>query len=203
LQQEYARNSRRITVSQRKRLLTPSEQLARVSDVRLNANMRGGVVFVLLGLTALVSYSLGRQDAPTGKVVPAVVVQAPMSSDSMVALSVPAADPSPSPENGQRRAIQPPEPSPQEKAVRDDPKRKAEVALTTAAIVALIIKASRDRYYATGHPCACPEDRTRSGRRCGGNSAYSRAGEAVPLCYPTDVTASMIDNYRKAATASR
>jgi hypothetical protein len=37
----------------------------------------------------------------------------------------------------------------------------------------------------------------RNGRACGGRSAYSRPGGAAPLCYPTDVTAAMIDAYRK------
>jgi hypothetical protein len=50
------------------------------------------------------------------------------------------------------------------------------------------VQASRDRYYATGHPCACPEDLLRNGKPCGGRSAYSRPGGAAPLCYPTDVT---------------
>ena len=37
---------------------------------------------------------------------------------------------------------------------------------------------SRNAYYATGHPCACPDDLMRNGRRCGGNSAYIRPGGA-------------------------
>ena len=35
--------------------------------------MRGGAVITLMGLTALVAYSLGRQDAPTGKQTAAIV----------------------------------------------------------------------------------------------------------------------------------
>jgi hypothetical protein len=76
--------------------------------------------------------------------------------------------------------------------------RKVEVALTAAAIAAIIIKASRDRYHATGHPCACPDDLMLNGRACGSRSAYSRPGGAAPLCYLTDVTAAIVDEYRKA-----
>ena len=81
---------------------------------------------------------------------------------------------------------------------------KAETVLTAAAIASLIVQASREAYYATGRPCACPDDSTRNGRRCGGNSAYSRPGGAAPLCYPSDVPTTMIEAYRArtAATAS-
>lgn len=43
--------------------------------------------------------------------------------------------------------------------------------------------------------CPCPDNVDRAGRRCGGRSAYSRAGGYGPLCYPTDVTQKMIDDY--------
>jgi hypothetical protein len=66
-----------------------------------------------------------------------------------------------------------------------------------AGIAALIVQESRAEYYATGHPCACPDDRTRNGRSCGNMSAYIRFGGAHPLCYPRDVTASMIESYRQ------
>ena len=74
--------------------------------------------------------------------------------------------------------------------------RKTTEVLTDAAIIALIITASRNAYYSTGRPCACPEDRMRNGRRCGGNSAHDRPGGASPLCYPTDVSAEMIKSHR-------
>lgn len=44
--------------------------------------------------------------------------------------------------------------------------------------------------------CPCPYNRTASGRRCGGNSAYSKPGGASPLCFPGDVTQAMIDAFR-------
>jgi hypothetical protein len=81
---------------------------------------------------------------------------------------------------------------PDERGKRDDVAR----ALSAAEIASLIVQTSRQQYYATGHPCACPDDVTRSGRRCGGNSAYSRPGGAAPLCYATDVSDEMIRKYK-------
>ena len=63
-------------------------------------------------------------------------------------------------------------------------------------IVDRIIAESRQAYYATGHPCACPDDSARNGSRCGGRSAYSRPGGASPKCYVSDVTPSDIAGYR-------
>jgi hypothetical protein len=59
-----------------------------------------------------------------------------------------------------------------------------------------IVQESRQQYYATGHPCACPDDLMRNGRRCGNVSAYVRPGGAAPLCYVSDVTKGMIDTCR-------
>ena len=160
--------------------------IARADFFRFNNGMRGGAVIVLLGLTALISYSIGRQDVgPTSPAVPTTkpiaLVDAP--PDAPAIKPQPAPSPSPTPPSAA-----PPHP---------DAKRNAEVALTAAAIAAIIVKASRDQYYATGHPCACPDDLMRNGRACGGRSAYSRPGGAAPLCYPTDVTAEMIELYRR------
>jgi hypothetical protein len=68
--------------------------------------------------------------------------------------------------------------------------------LTDAAVIAVIIAASISAYKALGKPCACPDDTMRNGKRCGGNSAWSRPGGYKPLCYTTDVTAAMIKAYR-------
>jgi hypothetical protein len=82
----------------------------------------------------------------------------------------------------------------------DKPKTTQEsaktAALSAAAIAALIVRDSRQSYYATGHPCACPDDLTRTGRRCGNMSAYVRPGGAAPLCNVSDVSAEMIARYR-------
>ena len=81
--------------------------------------------------------------------------------------------------------------------------KEAAAVLTAAAIAALIVAESRRAYYATGHPCACPNDSMRNGRSCGGRSAYSRPGGAAPLCYPSDVTEVMIKAYRERQLAAR
>lgn len=47
--------------------------------------------------------------------------------------------------------------------------------------------------------CPCPYSTDRAGRRCGGRSAHSRAGGASPLCYVSDITQDMIENYRQRA----
>lgn len=82
---------------------------------------------------------------------------------------------------------------------------KTDEVLTEAVIIASLIAASVAAYKAMGRPCACPEDTMRNGRRCGGNSAWARAGGFKPLCYATDITGAMIDAYRtrKAVPALR
>ena len=47
--------------------------------------------------------------------------------------------------------------------------------------------------------CPCPYNTDRAGRSCGRRSAYSRPGGASPVCYSSDVTKRMIDDYRKNA----
>jgi hypothetical protein len=74
----------------------------------------------------------------------------------------------------------------------------AQPALTDHQIASIIVKESRDAYYRTGHPCACPEDLARNGSRCGRRSAYSRPGGAEPYCYVTDVPREKIEAYRGA-----
>jgi hypothetical protein len=46
--------------------------------------------------------------------------------------------------------------------------------------------------------CPCPYSTARNGSRCGRRSAYSREGGAEPLCYPKDVSAAMVKEYREA-----
>jgi hypothetical protein len=48
--------------------------------------------------------------------------------------------------------------------------------------------------------CPCPYNVDRAGRQCGARSAYSRPGGASPLCYPSDVSQKMVDEYRKKMT---
>ena len=77
------------------------------------------------------------------------------------------------------------------------------VVLTDDAIADIIVQRSRNQYYATGRPCACPYDRAHNGSACGGRSAYSRAGGAEALCYRSDVRPEMIERERQQRQASR
>jgi hypothetical protein len=160
--------------------------------------MRGGTVIILVGLTALGAYSLGRQDVPTDKPSAAPVITPSIQLAKPVVLpAVPIALPVPSPPSKPIATIPPATSAIPEKPAQPEAKHKAELALTAAAIAAIIVKASRDQYHATGRPCACPDDLMRNGRACGGRSAYSRPGGAAPLCHPNDVSEAMIEAYRK------
>jgi hypothetical protein len=75
----------------------------------------------------------------------------------------------------------------------------AQTVLTDEQIAAIIVKESRDAYYRTGHPCACPEDLARNGSRCGRRSAYTRPGGAEPYRYVTDIPKGRIEAYRAGA----
>jgi hypothetical protein len=84
---------------------------------------------------------------------------------------------------------------------KDSTKENIAKVLTAAAIAAILVTQSRNAYYATGRPCACPDDLNRGGRRCGGNSAYSRPGGASPYCSPSDVPIAAIEKYRQRISA--
>ena len=68
-------------------------------------------------------------------------------------------------------------------------------ALTDDEIRQLIIEESIRSYPGN---CPCPYNRARNGSRCGGRSAYSRAGGYSPLCYPQDVSDEMVERHREA-----
>jgi hypothetical protein len=76
------------------------------------------------------------------------------------------------------------------------PPKKAEPpprpAIDRNAIVSALIAESQASYPGN---CPCPENRMRNGRRCGGNSAWSKGGGYSPLCYSSDVTDAMIKTY--------
>jgi len=44
--------------------------------------------------------------------------------------------------------------------------------------------------------CPCPYNVAKNGSKCGGRSAYSRAGGASPLCYENDITQEMVKEYK-------
>ena len=162
--------------------------------------MRGGTVLILLGLTALGAYTVGHQGTPTGKASVAASRSpaqyskpvAYVGSTAQALAASPSAtlppSPAPAPAANPSRPIT---------AERSENKRKVEVALTAAAIAAIIVAASRDQYHATGRPCACPDDSARNGSACGGRSAYSRPGGAAPLCYPGDVITPRSKRWKK------
>jgi hypothetical protein len=149
--------------------------------------MRGETAVILLGITAMVAFSVGRQNVSSSSAPVAAMISPPML---MAQVTVPAPNSSSSPTPSAKADLS-------DKPPRPDNKRKVEAALTAAAIAAIIVQASRDQYHATGRPCACPDDTMRNGRACGNTSAYSRPGGAEPLCYPTDVTTTMIELYRQ------
>jgi hypothetical protein len=148
--------------------------------------MRGKTLLFLLGVTALGAYTVGRSSSPVNN-GPMPAVAHPMSPVARsVAFTAPgsppvAKTPSPSPFNNPAPTTRIPTergatvPAP-ENATPPDIKRKAEFALTAAAIAAIIIKASRDRYYASGRPCACPDDTMRNGSGAEGRLRLKSGG---------------------------
>lgn len=44
--------------------------------------------------------------------------------------------------------------------------------------------------------CPCPYNSARNGSRCGGRSAWSRAGGYAPICYENEVSKEMIKTWR-------
>ena len=178
-------------------------ELAQPRTLRLTSVMKGRAVFVLLGLGMMGAYGLGYHSAPVSQ-APVRTAASGSGSAQPVAFSGPAAQlPGPALALRARSAPAPSANSglPEEKPAASEAKRKVEAALTTAAIAAIIVEASRAEYHAGGRPCACPDDTMRNGRACGGRSAYSRPGGASPLCYPSDVTAAMIESYRQRAAS--
>ena len=67
----------------------------------------------------------------------------------------------------------------------------AAVVLSASAVAALIVQQSRSAYYATGHPCACPDDLTRSGR-----DAEPQAHIADPAVRLPNATQATLANVR-------
>ena len=71
----------------------------------------------------------------------------------------------------------------------------AAAALSDAQIKQKIIQESIDSYPGN---CPCPYNTDRGGRRCGGRSAYNRAGGYSPKCFASDVSKAEVDAYRSA-----
>jgi hypothetical protein len=45
--------------------------------------------------------------------------------------------------------------------------------------------------------CPCPYSTDSTGNQCGKSSAWNRAGDFAPLCYPKDISGSMVKAYRQ------
>jgi len=166
---------------------------------------------VLLAAVALSAYGLGRSTTPP-PAAPAAFVQLPSPTPvSAKAAGFLEAGQAPAPRGAvpldrlplsAQTALKPQKAAPAAPPEMAKPAQTVEV-LTAAAIVALLIEESKRAYHAQGRPCACPDDRMRNGRACGGRSAYSRPRGAAPLCYPTDVSEAMIKAYRERRLAAR
>jgi len=63
-----------------------------------------------------------------------------------------------------------------------------------AQIKQRIIKESIDSYPGN---CPCPYNYDRAGRRCGGRSAYNRAGGYSPKCFASDISAAEVAARRR------
>ena len=70
----------------------------------------------------------------------------------------------------------------------------AATAQTDAAVKQAIIKQSIETYPGN---CPCPYNTDRAGGRCGGRSAYNRAGGFTPFCYPEDISKADVQTYRR------
>lgn len=59
-----------------------------------------------------------------------------------------------------------------------------------------LVQQSVATYLSTGQTCACPYSLDRMGRRCMGQRPSVRAGGVMVLCYPDDVTDTMVQAWR-------
>lgn len=70
---------------------------------------------------------------------------------------------------------------------------ECKIALSDSQIIKTLIEQSQNNYSGS---CPCPYNLARNGSKCGKRSAYSRPGGASPLCYPSDVTPEMIQEFK-------
>ena len=79
--------------------------------------------------------------------------------------------------------------------VRTNPAPVADAQqITDEQICRMSIAAYKDNY---NRPCPCPYSTKANGSKCGGNSAYSKAGgNPGPICFPEDCTPEMITRIR-------
>ncbi|MET4749213.1 hypothetical protein [Bradyrhizobium sp. RT11b] len=218
--ERFAQLERRLLAEQEAAMAaSPVEQLIRKQEPRQRfVTARQVVVLVLVfGLAAALIFTGVTSDQATipSNSTPASLARLPVKQPEpakpetqedrarAVALAPKAAPLDIKPQAQQSALQSPPAAATNAPAARPSNENRTAIVLTAAAIAALIVAESRRVYYSTGHPCACPDDRMRNGRACGGRSAYSRPGGAAPLCYPTDVPEAMIETYRERQLAAR
>ena len=67
-------------------------------------------------------------------------------------------------------------------------------SLSDAQVRAIMIQQSIAAY--PGH-CPCPYNLASNDSQCGGRSAWSKAGGYAPLCYASDVSDEMVNQFRQ------
>lgn len=82
---------------------------------------------------------------------------------------------------------------------RETPAQDTRRRLTDAQVRQQLIRESIEEYDGN---CPCPYFTDARGRRCGGRSAWSRAGGAEPYCYPRDVPQEAVEAWRASHEAT-
>jgi hypothetical protein len=147
--------------------------------------MRWTLLFICLFATGCTQQRATdvRQSAST----PTITTQAAPQPTPAYATEAPARSPAPAANTVPKR-------------IEAEPQRAAPV-LADQEITQQLIARSLASYPGS---CPCPYNSDRAGRRCGGRSAYSRPCGYAPLCFESDITSDMIDDYRrKMVTALR
>jgi hypothetical protein len=136
---------------------------------------------VALALPALVLAAfIGRCGAGTQSTPQSAVDSSPSASRSALAKTAPISPEIPTP--ARHEDLRPPESAPRPQAKGPTPK-------DVARLKRQLIQESIEQYSGS---CPCPYNSASNGSSCGRRSAYSRPGGASPLCYPSDVTESMV-----------
>ena len=66
-----------------------------------------------------------------------------------------------------------------------------------ATDAAVRVQMIRDSIASYPGSCPCPYNSARNGSRCGGRSAYNRAGGYAPLCFASNISKQAVDAYRQ------
>ena len=109
-------------------------------------------------------------------------------------------EPPPRPVVGPRPAVDASEPPQTTGSIAplDSPGVSVKAAsLTPSDIARNMIAASRAYYRRTRSACACPDDTDELGRLCGDRSGYRGPLVLRPLCQEADITAEMIEDYKR------